>query len=308
MTGIMQMFVGGGGAGGPGSQTYSYPGIYTWVAPAGVTSVSFVQVGASYQFGPNPGPSSGGGGLGYQNNWAVTPGTSYTIKVGSACTSAVTGCTCAFGNNIPRANGTAGGTGYRTNGGGASNFAGAGGGGAGGYTGGGGAGGTGGGVNGSGGGGGGGSGGTSYAGGGVVKVPCNSCGGYVYVPCSLVFTGGGGGGGTGLYGAGSSGLGGQVNCGVASRGGGGGSPDPFGGGGNGAGSSSENGGSGGFYGGGAGSGNYRFSNPTCASCFGGVVNYACQTNGNPGTAQGGGVRIVWPGATRQFPSTCVGAP
>jgi guanyl-specific ribonuclease Sa len=31
-------------------------------------------------------------------------------------------------------------------------------------------------------------------------------------------------------------------------------------------------------------------------------------NSTPGPGNRGAVRIVWPGNTRQFPSTCVGAP
>ena len=60
---------------------------YSWTAPAGVTSVSVVAVGAGGGgIGPgggqNYGIGGGGGGLGYKNNISVTPGQSYTVKVG----------------------------------------------------------------------------------------------------------------------------------------------------------------------------------------------------------------------------------
>ena len=50
-------------------------GTYSWVAPAGVFHVSVVAVGAGAGGG-------GGGGLGYKNNYAVTPGSSYTVQTG----------------------------------------------------------------------------------------------------------------------------------------------------------------------------------------------------------------------------------
>jgi len=63
----------------------------TWVCPAGVTSVSAVAVGAggggnsgwSGHNGYSGGEGGGGGGLGWRNNISVTPGTSYTVVVGS---------------------------------------------------------------------------------------------------------------------------------------------------------------------------------------------------------------------------------
>jgi len=76
-------FQAGGGA-GVCSTTYGerfyYPSCnttatFSWVAPAGVFHVSVVAVGA----GSNDG---GGGGLGYKNNYAVTPGNSYTVTTG----------------------------------------------------------------------------------------------------------------------------------------------------------------------------------------------------------------------------------
>ena len=57
-----------------GQQAYTSSGSYTWVAPAGVSSVAIVAVG---------GGSNGGGGLGYKNSQAVTAGSSYTVVVGA---------------------------------------------------------------------------------------------------------------------------------------------------------------------------------------------------------------------------------
>lgn len=62
-----------------GEHSYTAPGTYTWVAPAGVTSVSIVVVGA--------GGGTTGGALGYKNNRAVTPGASYEVRAGLGGTS-----------------------------------------------------------------------------------------------------------------------------------------------------------------------------------------------------------------------------
>jgi hypothetical protein len=72
------------GGGGPfGQSQYTTPGTYTWVAPAGVCSVSAVAIGGG---GSSTGYGSGtgaGGGLAWKNNIPVTPGQSYTVFVGS---------------------------------------------------------------------------------------------------------------------------------------------------------------------------------------------------------------------------------
>ena len=62
-----------------GEHRYTTPGTYTWVAPAGVTSVTILVVGA--------GGGTTGGALGYKNNRAVTPGASYQIRAGLGGTS-----------------------------------------------------------------------------------------------------------------------------------------------------------------------------------------------------------------------------
>jgi len=235
----------------PGQQEYTTAGTYSWVCPAGVTSVSVVCVG---------GGAGSGGALGYINNYAVSPGTSYTVVVGARGRWGLTDAGESYfsSTSVVRAGGGVQGTGSATftgTGGGLGgqkfNNGNAGGGGAGGYTG---AGGTSGsfetdGSDGSGGGGAGGAGGN----------------GATY--------GGSGGGGVGIYGAGASGVGGT-------RGGGGGSGGTAGT----AGTGGLTGGTGGLYGGGGGSGDFG------SYGFGGV----------------GAVRIIWPGTTRQFPSTNTG--
>jgi len=82
--------------------SYTTAGTYSWVAPAGVTSVSVVCVGpggAGSVGGSNNGYATGGGGggLGYKNNISVTPGQSYTVVVG----------TVTYGSGNPAATGEA---------------------------------------------------------------------------------------------------------------------------------------------------------------------------------------------------------
>ena len=79
----------------PSQQVYtgSVSGVltYTWLCPAGVTSVSVVCVGgggggdaASSNNGNNNSVrGGGGGGLGWKNNIAVTPGNAYIVQVGN---------------------------------------------------------------------------------------------------------------------------------------------------------------------------------------------------------------------------------
>lgn len=171
----------------PGSQYYQSAGTFTWVAPAGVTSVCAVCIGPTLDWANNAYYGRGGGGLGWKNDIPVTPGNSYTVVVGS---SASAGTDSYFISNTIVKGGAAqnpstGGT-YTGDGGGnggdggvaTGSTSGAGGGGAGGYAGNGGAGGAQGPYNGfaaatSSGGGGGGAGGTSGsfgAGGGGVSA------------------------------------------------------------------------------------------------------------------------------------------
>lgn len=70
-----------------GQQQYTTAGTYSWVAPAGVTSVSVLAIGGGGggdKTDPADGGSGGGGGgLGYKNNYSVTAGSSYTVVVGA---------------------------------------------------------------------------------------------------------------------------------------------------------------------------------------------------------------------------------
>lgn len=64
-----------------GSVTYTLPGTYYWTAPMGVSSVSVAAIGGGGG-GSNYGEGGGGGGLGW-GAVPVTPGQSYTIRVGA---------------------------------------------------------------------------------------------------------------------------------------------------------------------------------------------------------------------------------
>lgn len=241
----------------PGSQSYTTAGTFTWVAPAGVTSVSVVAVGSGGA-GPFGGSVNGasGGGLGYKNNFSVTPGNSYSVVVGAAGGPTSSGSDSYFVTNntsncFPVGKGgtysstSLGGLFYGTGGG------------------------------------------RGGAGGG-------------YNPCCAGNAGGGGAGGysgnggNGAYNCaynGSPGAGGGGGGGAVGRGGGG--VGIFGQGANGGGC---------FPGGGGGSGGTSSSGQNAGSYGGGGAGHSSATGGV------GAVRIVWPGTTRQFPSTNVGAP
>lgn len=69
----------------PGQQAYTTPGTYSWVAPAGVTSVCVVCIGGGgygWLRSDGGGGGGGGGGLGWKNNITVVPGQTYTVRVG----------------------------------------------------------------------------------------------------------------------------------------------------------------------------------------------------------------------------------
>jgi len=203
-----------------GQQAYTTAGTYSWVAPAGVTSVSVVAVGGGggFNVGATERYSGGGGGaLAYANNISVTPSSSYTVVVGAKGDPTVNGGNSTFNSTSVGAQGgragsgaTGGAGGTVLNGTGGSGGAGGsstvnnkegGGGGAGGYSGNGGAGGTNNGCGASGGNGSGGGGGGGAAG-------------------SSNFSSGNGGG-VGILGQGSSGAGGTCvdKSGVAGSGG-----------------------------------------------------------------------------------------
>lgn len=275
-----------------GQQVYTTAGTYSWVAPACVTSVSVVAVGgggAGGYTGSSPYPGGSGGGLGYRNNYSVTPGNSYTVVVGARGLGgagsgyATNGgnsyfiSTCIVAGYGGQVNGASGGS-YAGTGGGNGGSGGGGfyygsGGGAGGYSGAGGDGRSGGtsanpqaGLAGAGGGGGGGGSGTSDA-------------------CGAWYASAGGGGGVGLYGQGSNGSGGAAST----------SGGPGGGGGS---------------GGSSGASGYQSSGGIvyggCGGAYGGGGGSSANTNLAGGNGGSGAVRIIWPGNTRSFPSTNVG--
>jgi hypothetical protein len=178
-----------------GSAVYIVGGTYTWIAPTGVTSVSVLAVGS----GGNGGSTRRGGGLGYKNNYSVTPGNSYTLRAaggGEGVASYFVSTSVVSGSYDGS---------YTGDGGGAGGFAPGSysAGGAGGYSGSGGNGGTGTGSGTAGSGGGAGGSGTAnqYGGGG---------GGVSILGQGTNGSGGGGGAGAGGGGGGSGGLGGTV--------------------------------------------------------------------------------------------------
>jgi len=251
-----------------GQQAYTSAGSFTWVAPSGVTSVSVVAVGSGGSGTANKGGA--GGGLGYKNNISVTPGSSYNLGVGqNPCGSFFSSTSLVKGGNATVCGGCGvGGTFVGDGGGNGGATANRGGGGAGGYSGNGGAGNAScASINGSAGSGGGGGGGGRYL--GVKRV-------------------GGGGGGVGILGSGSNGAGGTggSGCGTFAAAGGGGGSSGTAGGAAVANGCSNIGGIGGAYGGG-----------------GGGAQGCCAT---AGSGNSGAVRIIWPGNTRSFPSTCTG--
>lgn len=258
-----------------GQTAYTSPGTYSWVCPADVYYVCVVAVGGGGGgfYNTVGGGGAGGGGLGWINNYAVTPGNSYTVQVGIGGTGSgaptpggnsyfvSTSTVCGFGGAAGVTGGTqvAGGTFYpptQGGNGGASGTRtiadyGSGGGGAGGYSGNGGKGGSTGVA---------GDAGTGGAGGGGASA-------------GAVTSRGGGGGGVGILGQGTSGTGGTYASGNTGGAGGGGS----------GGANGPSGGGGAYGGGGAGSDTSSYT----------------PTGGN------GAVRIIW-GAGRAFPSTNTG--
>lgn len=68
------------------NQTYTQPGTFVWVCPAGVTSVNCLLISpgqsANFRNAIKQQLGGAGGGLRYRNNIPVTPGVSYTVLVG----------------------------------------------------------------------------------------------------------------------------------------------------------------------------------------------------------------------------------
>lgn len=274
-----------------GQTAYTSPGTYTFVVPAGVTSISAVVVagggGGAHSTRGMPG---GGGGLAYINNTSVTPGESLTVTVGAGGAGGVSFSGGQAGGNsqiyrggtkLVRAIGGGAGTngGVPGSGGGADGYSG-GAGGSGGYSSGsyGGGGGGAGGYSGSGGSGGNGSGNAGSAGTGGAGGGGGSGGQGAPEYCGYVsYLKPGNGGGVGIFGQGSNGAGGAGSATGPGADGGAGS-----------------GGSGQTYGGGGSGPSAYFSAAACGFV---PTSYA---------GGGGAVRILWPGNTRSFPSTNTG--
>jgi len=281
-----------------GQAIFVTSGTYSWTVPDAITSISVVCVGGGGGSGGSTATSGGQGGQGgqlaYLNNYTVTPGATISVTVGAGGAGQPAGTTTrTLGGNssisvsgtlVFGAKGAGQGSGalgtptiqYQGGSGGSpkttSPYSGGGGAGAGGYAGAGGSGGSSGGV---------GAGGSGGGGGGGAPKQSASTGSKA-----------GGGGGVGLYGEGYSGSGG--NSSLLAEGGTAGSADfadvpPLE-------YAPTNGNSG--YGGGDGLG----SKGGWPGGGGGGAAYV--SSNQPGIAGGmGGVRIIWPGNARQFPST-----
>jgi hypothetical protein len=286
-----------------GEVLFATTGTHSWIAPAGVTSVSVVCVGGGGAGGVGSsgtvdGGGGGGGSLAYKNNITVSPGTSYTVVVGAGGTTS--GNTNQNGGNGGSSSFTASfgtctaGGGYGGQGGSGSPRGAGGSGGtvSGSYDGGGG-GGTGGTNNGGSGnaGGGGGAGGYSGSGGNgggftssgqetnaTAGAGGGGGGGRIYTPYGNDQVAGGGG--VGIFGQGSNGAAGTNTSYAAGGGGGSGGAD----GADGSSNSAADTGIGGAYGGGGGGNGNQ--------------------NGGINAGGVGAVRIIW-GDGRAFPSTNV---
>lgn len=70
------------------NKTFAQPGTFTWVCPAGVTSINCLMISpgqaANFRNAVKQQLGGSGGGLRYKNNIPVTPGVSYTVVVGES--------------------------------------------------------------------------------------------------------------------------------------------------------------------------------------------------------------------------------
>lgn len=265
-----------------GQIIYDTPGTYTWVCPTGVTSISLVLVGGGGG-SDSWGGGGGGGALTYTNNYAVSAGTGYTVTVGGGGDSFVTQGGNSWFNTaaITIANGGKKGVA-------GTSMTGGGGGGAGGYAGAGGA----------------GSVATTptYAGGaGGTSAGTSRTGGFsggaggggkstnvaVPVPAAVTTTFGAGAGGGGAYGQ-CYGGGGVGLMGAISQSG---NPTNI---------ASVVGGDATFAPNGGSPGLYVVGGQDAVGYYGGWPGGGGAGVGN---GAGGAVRIIWPGASRTFPST-----
>lgn len=287
------LMVSGGASGPPAGQIqYTSAGTYTFVVPAGVTSICVVCVGGGAGSGQNDLGNAGAGGLGWRNNIAVTAGQSYTVVVGAggqyqggsysemnaSLSSFYSGTVIGYGGTYEGSGGGftgagGGNGGYRSS---------AGGNGAGGYTGTGGL-------------------GETRTGSAATAGAGGGGGGGAWRSGSQKSSGAGGG--VGLLGQGSNGTAGSYASFGSGQGGGGGS-------GGGAGGSSANDYSyypvnGGSYGGSAGGSGYYLEYIEVYDWETGEVIIVEVERLVWNAGAGGAVRIIW-GAGRSFPSTNTG--
>ena len=286
-----------------GQEEYTSAGTYCWVVPCGASSVSVVTVGGgggsgATSSGGYQGGAGGGGGLAYKNNISVSFGQTYNVIVGGGGNVAIgcagesyfklsTNCTklvAADGgsqgvNSNSSSEGGAGGSGTvgdvtRTGGAGGNYgtpYSGGGvgaGGGAAGYSGNGGNGGY-----------------INYS--SVNVSGASGSGGGGGGGGAWLYASGLGGGGVGLRGEGSNGAGGanSTSCCAVGRGGGG-----------------SGGSQGGTYTSGTGSTRYAGNGGSYGGAGGGHSS-GFNVGTNNGKGANGGVRIIWPGCARQYPST-----
>lgn len=236
-----------------GQSIYTSPGSYTWYAPAGVTSVSALAVGGGG--GKTSTLGGRGGGLGYRNAAAVSPGQAVDLVVGAGAP----GGTQAAQQSWMFSQYSFGGNAVYGQGGGGGQYAG--GfpqGGQGGTT-------------------------TTQAGSGAGGYAFYGGDGGGFGTSGQPGSGGGGGGGGLIYQSGQWNAGGGGGVGIFGQGANGAAGVGGGGGGSGGGDGAFAGG-GGAYGGGGGGVAFGFD----------------------GAGANGAVRVVWPGSSRQFPSTNVG--
>jgi len=314
--------------GGSGSAIYITPGTYTWTCPAGVTSVSVLAIGGG-EGGTSHNTTSacGSGGASYFFTSATVQGgggasSGGTVTTESTYSSSRGGGAGGIANSCGAAGGAGGYSGAGGNGGGGGSYAG---------------------VAGSGGGGGSGAvmnSGSSGGGGGVGIFGAGANGA---APSGSQGGGGGGsGGGNGGTGGGPSsvghgqayGKGGGVGAATSTATAGadgntasmnGGAVTTNGGGAGGSSTSNSNssaaGGGGGAFGGGGGTSgcwyrsgaggglayinNYPVTGGQGYTVVVGRGGAGGSGSGGGGAGGSGAVRIVWPGTTRQFPSTCV---
>ena len=269
-----------------GESIYSTEGTFFWTAPTGVNSVSVVTVGGGgcgYNGGDVPG--GGGGGCGWKNNISVTPGQGYQVTVGRGATSNSSSATLSsfvntgtvYGGAGTTSNSHPGNNSYTAFPGGQFNGDGGGNGGDAGS------------WSGTQGGGGGAGGYIGQGGRGGHQW------GYTQAYPASAGTGGGGGGGWGAThnttcgGGGGVGLLGQGPDGAAGA----------------FSNDNDNGGKGGSGGGNGGNSQAGSTGQPGGSYGGGASGSRNSTWNGPGGH--GAVRIVWPGNTRQFPTSDVGA-